>query len=322
MVTGYVRRKNNDVGKKNKNNKTTFAVLAGILAFGILASSFAGSFVITNAVAQTSNGEQEGKVVTSIDDIDCSKVRSSVHCVEPTVYPEGVSTSTIASTEAYHYAGTSSTTVSTSGTASTKVKPDKFSVTVGEETDGATAQEAASKNADLMEKVLAALRALGIAEEQIGTSNYNVFPVYEYKDPAEACIMIYPPLPECQPKQQIVGYKAVNSVTVTLDVDGDVDAGEVIDSAIEAGANNVNGVYFFISQERQEEIRASLIRDAIASANTAAKLRQTRLEWQFPESNRSTSIMCTSQCSTEDSAKLPKLRRHLYCRENKKYLQL
>jgi hypothetical protein len=81
------------------------------------------------------------------------------------------------------------------------------------------------------------------------------------------------PIPEgCYSDQTVTGYKAVNSVTVTLDVDGQIDAGEVVDAAIGAGANNVNGVFFFISQERQQELRDSLIRDAIASARQRAEI--------------------------------------------------
>lgn len=133
-------------------------------------------------------------------------------------------------------------TVSATGTATTSVKPDKVSVAVGVETSGTSAEEAASKNADLIAQIIAALKELGITEDQIGTSNYNVFPVYQHKEPAEVCIMIYPPPPKCQPGQEIVDYRAVNSITVTLNVDGEIDAGEVIDTAIEAGANNVNGI--------------------------------------------------------------------------------
>lgn len=159
-------------------------------------------------------------------------------------------------------------TVSTSGTASTNVEPDKVSVTIGVETSGATAAEAASANADLMEQVLAALSELGVTEEQIATSNYNVFPVYNTTEGSEVCIMIYPPPPECQPKTEIVGYTASNSVTVT--VDADFDAGSIIDTAVEAGATHVQGAYFFISLEMQEEIRTSLIEDAIANAGVRA----------------------------------------------------
>lgn len=170
-------------------------------------------------------------------------------------------------------------TVSTSGSATTKVQPDKVSVTVGVETNGTTAQEASSRNADRTAAVLAALTGLGIPEEQISTSNYNVYPVYSQEQPAmqppEQCIMIYPPPPECHPKQNIIGYVASSSLTVTLDVDGELDGGQVIDTAIEAGANTVNGVFFFISSEMQEEIRDGLIADAIENARHRADMAAT-----------------------------------------------
>jgi hypothetical protein len=161
--------------------------------------------------------------------------------------------------------------------ATTKVKPDKFSVTVGVDTNGTTAQEAASANADLMAKVLAALRDLGISDDQIATSNYNVYPVYDYGLPTKPCIDIYPQPPECQPKQVITGYRASNSVTVTLDVSGDIDAGKVIDSSVKSGATNVNGVYFFISQDKQQKVRDSLIKEAIQNARHRADIAASAL---------------------------------------------
>jgi uncharacterized protein YggE len=139
-------------------------------------------------------------------------------------------------------------------------------VTIGVETQGMTAEVAATKNAELMDKVIAALKGLGIADDQISTSWYSVFPVYEYKSPP--CIEIYPQPPECAPRSEITGYRASNSLSVTLDADQDV--GQVIDAAVAAGANNVSGAYFFISDERQQEIRDSLIEKAIQNARSRA----------------------------------------------------
>lgn len=188
-------------------------------------------------------------------------------------------------------------TVSTSGTATVKVDPDKVSVTVGVETDGATASEATARNAEQMDKVIAALKGLNITEDQLSTSYFSVYPVYDYQYPP--CILqgggvmaegntsssdaksgsstirpdIYPLPPECQQKSVITGYKASNSLTVTLD--GDANVGEVIDTAVEAGANTISGAYFYASQELQEQVREDLIAKAIANAesraNSAAK---------------------------------------------------
>lgn len=163
-------------------------------------------------------------------------------------------------------------TVTTSGTATASVDPDKFTVTVGVETNGTTSEEAASANADLIAKVIEALKELGIADEEMSTSSYSIYPVYSQSEPVNACRVMegYPIPPECYVTGEVVSYKAVASISVTLDADGAVDAGQVIDAAIEAGANNVNGAYYFLSSEMQEQVRNELIAGAIENAKHRA----------------------------------------------------
>ena len=225
----------------DQNNRKTFALIAGILAVGLLAASIVGGQMLS---AQAQNPDDPMPV-----DLECEtgaevceqQIEDAVHSV-----------------------------VSTSGTATVKVTPDKVSVTVGVETQAGTASEAAEQNAELMNKVIAALKELGIAEDQISTNWYSVYPVYGTVEPLTMCIEIYPVPPECQSRTEIVGYKASNSVTVTMDADEDV--GAVIDGAIAAGANNVNGAYFFVSEERQQEIRDGLIKEAIDNARSRAAI--------------------------------------------------
>jgi uncharacterized protein YggE len=211
-------------------NKKYLGLIAGILAIGLVAASIAGG----QALSATAQQNDDPIPV----DLGCET--GAEFCEEATV--------------------------STSGTSTVKVDPDKVSVTVGVETRGETAEEAASANAELMNKVIAALKALGIAEDQMSTSWYSVYPVYEWKSPP--CIEIYPQPPECAPKNEITGYAASNSVTVVIDADE--DAGKVIDEAVAAGATSVNGAYFFVSAEKQEEVRSSLIKGAIDNARSRA----------------------------------------------------
>jgi uncharacterized protein YggE len=178
-------------------------------------------------------------------------------------------------------------TLSITSTSTTEVRPDRLSVTVGVETNGTTAQEAVSQNANLTGQVIMALRALGISEDRIGTSSYSVSPIYEYIPPPQPCIEIYPPPPGCETRQEIIGYRASNTVIVTLDVPffrvttqsvPDVNAGQVIDAAVGAGANRVDGVTFFISPDRQEEIRGTLIGEAIVNARQRADIAAEALQ--------------------------------------------
>ena len=221
-------------------------LLAGIIAAGVFASAV-GSIQLLNANAQQQQNSDDPMPV----DLGCE---TGAEVCEDDVDQTPV--------------------ISTSGTATVKVDPDKFTVTVGVETNGTTAEEASSSNADLTAKVIAALRALGIAENATSTSSYSVFPVYSSAEPINACRVMegYPIPPECYVKQEITGYKASNSISVTLDANGDISAGEVIDTAIEGGANTVSAAYFFLSQERQLEVQQGLIEDAIANARHRADI--------------------------------------------------
>ena len=221
-------------------------LLAGIIAAGVFASAV-GSIQLLNANAQQQQNSDDPMPV----DLGCE---TGAEVCEDDVDQTPV--------------------ISTSGTATVKVDPDKFTVTVGVETNGTTAEEASSSNADLTAKVIAALKALGIAENATSTSSYSVFPVYSSAEPINACRVMegYPIPPECYVKQEITGYKASNSISVTLDANGDISAGEVIDTAIEGGANTVSGAYFFLSQQRQLEVQQGLIEDAIANARHRADI--------------------------------------------------
>ena len=224
-------------------NKRNLGLIAGILAIGLVAASIAGGQALSVAAQQ--NPEEPMPV-----DIGCP---TGAEVCEDDIQD------------------TVQAIVSTSGTATVKVDADKVSITVGVETKGDTAEQAAAANADLMQKVLAALKDLGIAEDQISTNWYSVYPVYSSNEPINACRVMegYPIPPECYVNDQVItGYTATNSVTVTLNADQDV--GKVIDGAVAAGATNVNGAYFFVSTERQEEIRSGLIEQAIDNARSRA----------------------------------------------------
>lgn len=117
-----------------------------------------------------------------------------------------------------------------------------------------------------MGKAAAAFKKLGVTDDQIGTSWKNVYPRYDYK--STPCIEIYAQLQECNPRSEIGGYRASNSLSVTINSNRDV--GKVINATFAAVANNVNGAYFFVSKERQQEIRDGLIQKATENAKSRA----------------------------------------------------
>lgn len=143
--------------------------------------------------------------------------------------------------------------ITVNGSGVIKVDPDKATINLGVETTGSDAVTAQKETAVTMNKVISALKAMGINESQITTSRYSVYPDYNYnRDTGE---------------ETIKGYKASNVIKVTTnDVDG---TGAIIDTAAKAGANVNNGVSF--SVEDSSKYYGEALALAVKSADTSAK---------------------------------------------------
>lgn len=148
--------------------------------------------------------------------------------------------------------------------------PDLAVFNAGVTTQGKTAGEALTENAQRMTSVIAALRKGGIAERDIQTSNLSVNPVYgQPKRLADGSIEERDPV--------IVGYQATNQVSVRqrkLD-----QYGKVIDTLVAAGANQVNGPSFQIDSPdaAMDEARLEAMKTARARADLYAKAAGLRV---------------------------------------------
>lgn len=148
-------------------------------------------------------------------------------------------------------------TVTTTAVGRVERAPDRAVLRVAVETFAETAEEAADQNAERTEAVLAALERLGIPEDHIRTTSYQVNPEYDYS-PGE---------PRRPGEQRLVGYRVVNMVQVTID---DIDrVGEIIDAAISAGANRIGGLSFQLRDPAAA--RQDAIREAVALARADAQ---------------------------------------------------
>lgn len=147
--------------------------------------------------------------------------------------------------------------ITTRGDGFVEVKPDIAQVSLGIELDAPSAAAASEKNALQMTKLTGALKSLGIAEKDIQTTNYNLFPVRRYNKTTQ--------------REELVGYRVSNQVTVTV---RNLDKlGRAIDQSIQAGATNVNNVAFTVaspSKWRNEAI-AKAVADADGKAKALAK---------------------------------------------------
>lgn len=153
-------------------------------------------------------------------------------------------------------------TLQVSANATVRRTPDVAVVQLAVETVAATAREATAQNATVMDEVLRAIRAQGVPDADIRTQRLELQP--RYRDRREG-------------DPDIIGYRALNQVTVRLD---DVTAtGPVVDAAVRAGANRVTGIHFELadSQSAYHEALREAITKARAEAEVAASALGQRL---------------------------------------------
>ena len=161
--------------------------------------------------------------------------------------------------------------------------PDLAVFTAGVTTQGRTAGDALGENSRAMTRVIAALKAAGIAERDIQTSNLSINPIYS--DPNRDAMMAarvngtpYIPPPPEQQLQKIVGYTVNNNVSVRQRRLGDY--GKVIDTLVSAGANQVNGPSFQMddADPALDEARVAAMKKARDRAELYARAAGLRVQ--------------------------------------------
>jgi uncharacterized protein YggE len=155
-------------------------------------------------------------------------------------------------------------TITVVGTGKASGAPDVALVTIGVETRDASVQKAAEENNATMSALLEAVKALGIDEKDIQTSNYSV---YADRKPVPS-----PRVEDEEMQDEQVEYVVNNQVRVTV---RDLEKlGDLLDSAMEAGANHIYGIGFTVDDPGalEAEARANAVADAKARAESLAEL--------------------------------------------------
>ncbi len=145
-------------------------------------------------------------------------------------------------------------TVTVSETVEKETMPDEAEVYIEIQTDAETAQEAKDQNADVSDSVLDALKGSGIDEDQIETSSYYLSEKTKWDSDKEEYLN--------------VGYTLTHVIKVTTQ---DIDSlGEIIDTAVNAGATGVNNVDFTLTHDKEMEIKEQALTEAAAKAKDKA----------------------------------------------------
>ena len=149
-------------------------------------------------------------------------------------------------------------TLSVSGSGDAMLAPDIAYIYIGVHTTNATAAEAVAENNTQTEDLMQAIRDFGIEEKDIRTTNFSIYPVERY-DPATG-----------QPSGERT-YAVDNTVYVTVrDL---TRLGDLLDTAVQAGANAVNSVQFDVANkdEALKQARAAAVKDAESQAQSLAQ---------------------------------------------------
>jgi len=147
-------------------------------------------------------------------------------------------------------------TLSVTGNGRVYLTPDIATISIGVRTDHESASEAVVDNNAQIQQVVAALGDLGVAENDIQTSNFSIYPQQQFDDQGNITSTIY---------------VVENTVMVKI---RDLDMlGDVLDTAVSNGANSIYGITFDVEDKTaaQSEARQDAVADAEAKAAELAE---------------------------------------------------
>jgi uncharacterized protein len=146
--------------------------------------------------------------------------------------------------------------ITVTGEATVSAAPDLAQIDAGVSSDAKSAREASDANNAAMGKVLLALKGAGIAESDFQSSRLSLQPQYA---------------PNRAGPSPVIGYRASNRVTVRVREPNKL-AG-VIDTLVGAGANEIGGIAFTVSNASKllDGAREQAVADARRKAEIYAK---------------------------------------------------
>ncbi len=140
-----------------------------------------------------------------------------------------------------------------SGDGKVTVVPDIAIVTLGVNATGPTVKNTQTQANQIINSITAKIKSLGVADKDIVTNNYSLYPQYNYQTPTN----------------RITGYSVSVNLTVTVRQLDRVN--DVIDSATSLGANTVGGIQFTVNDDRKKQLTQQARDLAVADAKAKAQ---------------------------------------------------
>lgn len=157
------------------------------------------------------------------------------------------------------------------GSSSIELKPDMATISLGVESYATTVSVARDNASISINEMLDVMKKVGIDDEDIQTTAFNIYPQYEYIEVREDG--------RVRGVQELVGFTVSNMLLVTVkNLD---DIGEIIDKITDAGGNDVrfNSINFGIQDPvpYQSQLRKLAVEDGITKASQLAEYSGVKL---------------------------------------------
>jgi hypothetical protein len=149
-------------------------------------------------------------------------------------------------------AGSVRNTLTVTGQSQVALTPDIAYVSIGVRTEGPDVGSAVSRNANVVDDVMAVMEGSGISPEDMRTSNFSVYSSDQYSNTGER-----------------IGLNYFVDNTVYVTVRDLASLGDLLDDAVDSGANSIWGVQFDVSDRSAATAEARDL--AVADANAQAE---------------------------------------------------
>ncbi|OGZ09855.1 MAG: hypothetical protein A3D65_00495 [Candidatus Lloydbacteria bacterium RIFCSPHIGHO2_02_FULL_50_13] len=157
------------------------------------------------------------------------------------------------------------TTITVTGDGEAYAAPDIATVSFSITNESKQSTDARKIVDEKMKKIHDFLTASDVAEKDIKTTGYNLYPKYEWQESRVVCVTY--PCNQPPGKQVLTGYEVTQSVEVKIrDLD---DAGTILGGLSDNGATNVSGLNFLV--ENEDSVQREAREEAITKAKTKAE---------------------------------------------------
>ncbi len=147
-------------------------------------------------------------------------------------------------------------TITVTGAGKVTLTPDIAYVSIGVQTQDASAKTAVSENNTQAQAVISTIKGFGVADKDIQTTNFSIYPQQQYDN-----------------NGKVTGTTYMVNNTVYVTVRDLSKLGDLLDSTVSSGANSINSIQFDVADKTDalSQARQAAVSDARKQADELTK---------------------------------------------------